>query len=151
MRQLYLTPTAALALLGGCGGATGHDITRPVDVAARDRTAPIALETAPRKPGEIVVRDPAAPADHGPYRLAGHYVARFEQLAPEDPQLDFSTQTPLVAHLEQPSSTGPGRRVRLLSGAARTGTARVTVPAGRWHVVVDFGDYPYVIRLSPRP
>ena len=73
---------------------------------------------------------------------------RFEQIAPEDPGLDFTTQTAFVAALDhRAEQDGPGS-VRLFRAAARTGRRTVTA-SGRFFVDVSFGDYPYAIRLTP--
>ena len=70
---------------------------------------------------------------------------RFEQTAPEDPTLDFSGATAFSASLTRGTEVRP-----LIEAARRTGRASVRVPRGRWTVSVDFGDYPYALRLTPR-
>ena len=70
---------------------------------------------------------------------------RFEQVAPEDPRLDFAAQTPFVAVL-LPEAGGAG--VPLARGAARAGERRTHVD-GRFRVEVSFGDFPWALRLTP--
>ena len=73
---------------------------------------------------------------------------RFEQYAPEDPALDFSGQTPFSAVLQR-SADDPRRATGLFVAARRSGQ-RVLVIRGRYVVDVSFGDFPYVIRFTPR-
>ena len=47
------------------------------------------------------MRGDLSPASHGPYAFDGRYVARFEQFAPEDPNVDFTAQTAFVATLDR--------------------------------------------------
>ena len=125
----------------GCGGAS-DPAPNPVE---RDQRAPIALARAPARTGEVLVRGIASPMTHGPYELKGRYTVRFEQTAPEDPRLDFAAATAFAASLTRGTEARP-----LIEAARRSGRATVTVPAGRWTVSVDFGDYPYALRLTPR-
>jgi hypothetical protein len=60
--------------------------------------------------------------------------------------VDFATEVPFTAHLEQPAANGPGKRVELFEKAARSGRTEVTAD-GRFRVVVDYGDSPYEIRF----
>lgn len=114
----------------------------------RPTAAKVALLRTPEQPGEVIVHGEASPADHGPFTLHGRYVARFEQYAPEDPGLDFAGETPFVARLVRPSGHGPGTRLRLFRTAAGRGRASVSA-TGSWRIEVAFGDFPYVIRLTP--
>ena len=81
---------------------------------------------------------------HGPFTLHGRYVARFEQYAPEDPKLDFGGETPFVAALVR----GRDTRKKLFRAAKAGGRTTITAD-GAWQIDVSFGDYPYVIRLTP--
>ena len=144
MRRLLVVPSVLLALtVASCGGKDD----------APAQTVPKAqaqLVRAPKQPGEVVVQGESSPQSHGPFDLHGTYVARFEQYAPEDPSLDFASQTPFVARLDPhaESDDAPGS-VELFEQAARTG--RVTVRAdGRLYLDVEFGDFPYAIRLTPK-
>jgi hypothetical protein len=97
------------------------------------------------------VRGEASPGTHGPYELSGTYVARFQQYAPEEPDLDFAGQTPFVARLDPHADRDDGGRdtVRLFESAA--GSGQVTIRAkDRLYLDVEFGDFPYVIRLTPK-
>jgi hypothetical protein len=147
-------PTAIVLLVAAgcgataCGGGAATGDSRSATAAAAQRAARPALARAPKRPGEIVVRAEASPATHGPFALDGRYVARFEQIAPEDPKLDFTTQTAFVATLDRrPQQEGTGS-VRLFRAAARTGRRTLTL-RGRWYLDVSFGDFPYAIRLTP--
>jgi len=135
---------AAIATACGGGSSTGDAASS----TAGPPPARLALATAPKRPGEVLVRADASPASHGPLALDGRYVARFEQAAPEDPELDFSTQTAFVASLDRkPQQEGAGS-VRLFRAAARSGRRTVTL-RGRFYLDVSFGDFPYAIRLTP--
>src|SRR3954471_14487382 len=138
---LLVAMAAAPAACGGApGGATPAGTAPP--------KAQPALASAPRRPGEILVRGDASPASHGPFALRGRYVVRFEQVAPEDPELDFRGQTAFVVTADRtPQQEGAGT-VRLFRAAARTGRRTVTL-RGRLYIDVAFGDFPYAIRLTP--
>ena len=148
-------PTAIVLLVAascgatacGGGGASNGDARSGASPAAQ-RAARPALARGPKRPGEIVVGSEASPASHGPYALSGRYVARFEQIAPEDPKLDFATQTAFVATLDRRPEQKRSDSVRLFRTAARTGRRTLTV-RGRWYLDVSFGDFPYAIRLTP--
>jgi len=134
---------AALALVAGCG-AQAAERERPPN----PKQAKVALLEAPKRPGEVIVRGDLSPASHGPYAFDGRYVARFEQFAPEDPNLDFATQTAFVATLDRRAEQdGPGS-VKLFEAATRT-SRRTLALHGRLYVDVSFGDFPYAIRFTP--
>jgi hypothetical protein len=134
---------AALGLVAGCGDEAATR-ARPPDPAK----AKVALLQAPERPGEIIVRGDLSPASHGPYGFDGRYVVRFEQFAPEDPNVDFTAQTAFVAMLDRRAEEeGPGT-VKLFSAAQRTSHRTVTLH-GRLFVDVSFGDFPYAIRFTP--
>jgi hypothetical protein len=146
IRALTAVLAVAGLLLAGCGdGTVGGD---PPPTAA---SVTPALAKAPRLPGEIVVRGETSPGSHGPYALSGTYVARFEQYAPEDPDLDFADQTPFVARLDPhaDSDAGARRAVKLFQSAAGSGETTIRA-TGRLYLDVEFGDFPYVIRLTPK-
>jgi hypothetical protein len=133
----------ALPVLSGCShGDSSSTATTP--------TAPTlpALAQRPRAAGEIVVSGDASPATRGPYAFSGRYLVRFEQNAPEDPNLDFTSQTPLSARLTRREGDERGA-VKLFEVAARKGRRELTI-RGRYFVDVSFGDFPYVIRFTPR-
>ena len=134
---------AALVLLAGCGSETATR-TKPPDPAK----AKVALLRAPKRAGEIIVRGDLSPASHGPYAFDGRYVVRFEQFAPEDPNVDFTAQTAFVATLDRNAEQdGPGS-VRLFHAARRTGRKTLALH-GRLFVDVSFGDFPYAMRITP--
>ena len=128
----------------GDGGTVGGQAPPPTTVTPE-------LAEKPKAEGEIVVRGEASPGSHGPYQLSGTYTARFEQYAPEDPKLDFAAQTPFVARLDPhaDSDAGAKKAVPLFETAAHTGTTTVRA-TGRLWIDVEFGDFPYVIRLTPK-
>jgi hypothetical protein len=133
--------TCALALTGallGCGGTT--------DRASTVATTP-AGERSVQRAGTITVRGDYAPDQHGPYRLHGRYRVRFTQ---RGAGVDFTREVPFTARLEQPVASGPARSIRLFQRAARSGTTTVRAD-GRFTVVVDFGDSPYEVVLTPAP
>ena len=140
---------AALAGAAACGGSTGGPGSGggPGPAAGGDAARP-ALVQAARAPGEIVVTGEASPASHGPFRFAGRYTVRFEQIAPEDPNLDFGAQTSFVAFADRRPERTDGGGIRLFRVAARTGRRHVTL-RGRFWVDVSFGDFPYAIRFTP--
>lgn len=146
MRRAALALVLLALLAAGCA-----DDQTPVAARSRRTTTTPALARAAKAPGEILVRGDASPASHGPYELSGTYVARFQQYAPEDPRMDFGGQTPFVARLDPhaDSDAGEHHSVKLFEQASRTGT--VTIRArGRLYLDVEFGDFPYVIRLTPK-
>jgi hypothetical protein len=95
--------------------------------------------------GTITVRGDYGPDQHGPYPLHGRYRVRFAQ---RGAGVDFAREVPFTAHLEQPAADGPGKTVKLFEKAAATGTTTVAAD-GRFDVVVDYGDSPYELVLTP--
>jgi hypothetical protein len=141
---VLLVAVAATATACGGGASSGP----AGSTAAAPPPARLALASAPKRRGEVLVRADASPASHGPFALDGRYVARFEQVAPEDPELDFRGQTAFVVTADRkPQQAGAGT-VRLFRAAARTGRRTVTL-RGRLYLDVAFGDFPYAIRLTP--
>jgi hypothetical protein len=142
--HLFFLLLLALPALTGCGGDDGSSRT----ATTATTTALPALARSPRAPGEIVLTGDASPATHGPYTFSGRYLVRFEQYAPEDPNLDFTSQTPLTAALTRREGDTAGA-IKLFETAARRGRRALTI-RGRYLVDVSFGDFPYVIRFTPR-
>jgi hypothetical protein len=132
-----------LVLLAGCGSQAATP-TKPPDPAK----AEVALLQAPKRAGEIIVRGDLSPASHGPYDFDGRYVVRFEQFAPEDPNVDFASQTAFVATLDREAEVERSDTVKLFRTARKTGRRTVTLH-GRLYVDVSFGDFPYAIRFTP--
>jgi hypothetical protein len=143
-RLLFVPVLVAAALTAGCGRATSE---APRGAAALDVKAKPALLRSPPGDGEIIVRATTSPHTAGPFTLHGAYRVRFEQYAPESPRMDFAAQTSFVADLERRPGT---RAVRLFRAAAATG-ARVIRANGRYYVDVSFGDFPFVLRMTPVP
>jgi hypothetical protein len=138
--------TASIAAAGcGDGGRVAGEGAPPTSTVVPE------LARKPKADGEIVVRGEASPGSHGPYELAGRYTARFEQYAPEDPKLDFASQTPFTAQLDPHATSDAGARkaIPLFQTAAHTGTSTVEAHGRLW-IDVEFGDFPYVIRLTPK-
>jgi hypothetical protein len=134
----------ACAALAGCGSDGGSSST----TVTATRTAVPALARRPPVAGEIVIRGEASPATHGPYEFNGRYLVRFEQYAPEDPQLDFGSQTPFSAALTRKQGDTTGA-IKLFQAAAHSGRRELTIH-GRYDVEVSFGDFPYALRFTPR-
>jgi hypothetical protein len=136
---------AAGAVATACGGSgdSGDDASTAAPPPGRP-----ALARAPKRAGEVVVSAQLSPRSHGPFELDGRYVARFEQIAPEDPELDFASQTPFVVMLDRKQQQEGAGSVRLFRAAAKNGRRTVTLH-GRWYLDVSFGDFPYAIRLTP--
>ena len=134
---------AALAALAGCGAEAATPTPPP-----KASSAKVALLAAPKRPGEVIVRGEVSPASHGPFAFDGRYTVRFEQFAPEDPNVDFKTQTAFVAALDARAEEDGPHSVRLFRTARRTSARTVTLH-GRLFVDVSFGDFPYAIRFTP--
>jgi hypothetical protein len=140
LRPLLL---AAVVVLAGCDA----DATKPTPPPNPAETK-VALLQAPKRPGEVLIRGDLTPASHGPYVFDGRYVARFQQFAPEDPNVDFTDQTAFVATLDEHAQEEGAGTVKLFHAAARTGRKTLTLH-GRYYVDVSFGDFPYAIRFTP--
>jgi hypothetical protein len=139
-----LLPLALVVALAGCGA----DAAEPVKPPSPDSADP-ALARAAEGPGEILIRGELTPASHGPYALDGRYTVAFEQFAPEDPDVAFRRQTAFVLTLDQRKGIQGKRSIRVFRTARRTG--RTTIEAhGRFFADASFGDFPYVIRITPR-
>jgi len=139
----------AAALMSACGGESAGGGNRAGGTG--DGAPPVArpaLAQPAARTGEIVVQGQASPASHGPFVLRGRYTARFEQIAPEDPELDFGGQNAFVVTLDRRAEQQRGDSVRLFRVAARTGRRTLTLH-GRYFIDVSFGDFPYAIRLTP--
>jgi hypothetical protein len=134
---------ATLVALAGCADDTVKGTPPPKATDAK-----VALLAAPKRPGEVIVRGEASPASHGPFTFDGRYKVRFEQFAPEDPNVDFTTQTAFVAALDKRAEEEGDGSVRLFRAARRTSARTVTLH-GRLFVDVSFGDFPYAIRFTP--
>ena len=133
----------AIVLLAGCG-SEAKPPTKPPDPAKSQ----VALLKAPKRPGEVLIRGDLSPASHGPYAFAGRYLVRFQQFAPEDPNVDFTAQTAFVATLDRQAEVdGPGS-VPLFHSASRTGRKTLALH-GKLFVDVSFGDFPYALRFTP--
>lgn len=136
MTAKLITLAALAAALAGCGDeaprSTAPPLTPPEQRVRVDR-------------GTIVVRGDFAPDSAGPLALNGRYRATFTQ---RGSGVDFAAEVPFTAHLEQPRPTGAPRAIALFETAARTGTATFTA-RGRWELLVDFGDSPFEITLTP--
>ncbi len=137
---------AATSPLAGCGGDGSADGAGGAAPSAATALPPLA--TRPPGAGEFVVRGEASPRTHGPFAFDGRYLVRFEQYAPEDPELDFAGQTPLTASLT-PREGDPRGAIALFEKAGATGRRELAI-RGRLYVEVSFGDFPYVLRFTPR-
>ena len=144
MRPTPVLTTVVVAFLAGCGGGQAAAPTpQPTSSAVPE------LARAPKRNGEIVIRGDLTPASHGRYEFSGDYTVRFEQYAPEDPNTDFRSATTFVTTLDREKEIAAKSSIPLFKAAARTQTRRVRI-RGRYYVDAAFGDYPYVIRFTPR-
>jgi len=146
LRPGLLLATLALAVVAGCGDDRSGRATSTSGSTA-GAILPV-LVRDPAAPGEIVVRGQASPATHGPYAFEGRYLVRFEQYAPENPELDFAAEASFTARLTTREGD-PRGAIDLLQAAARRGRRELTI-RGRYYVDISFGDYPYVMRFTPR-
>ena len=137
----------ALAMLAGCGDDDGE--TRPGTAQTTATAAQPDLAMRPARSGEIIVTGEGSPMTHGPHEFDGRYLVRFEQYAPENAELDFTAQTPLTASLT-PREGDPRGAIELFQGASATGRRQLKI-SGSLYVDVSFGDFPYVLRFTPRP
>jgi hypothetical protein len=133
------TPVIAIAIaLTGCGGALRS--SSPVHTTPADRRS---VQDA----GTITVRGDYAPDEHGPYALHGAYRVRFTQFGA---RVTWADEVPFTVHLETAVSAGPARTIPLFKQATRTGTTNIRAD-GRFLLVVDYGDSPYEVVLTPTP
>jgi hypothetical protein len=146
LRPALLLVVLAFAAAAGCGADRGGRTTSTS--GSNTRTVLPALVRRAAAPGEIVVRGPASPATHGPYTFDGRYLVRFEQYAPENPGLDFAAETSFTATLTTREGD-PRGAIDLVQAATRKGRRELTI-RGRYYVDISFGDYPYVMRFTPR-
>jgi hypothetical protein len=130
--------------LSAAACADGNELPAPLG----ERNPPPPLATDPPADGEIVFRGLLSPRTHRPVPLRGRYVARFAQWAPEDAQRDFAAETSFVASLEGVSGAARGESLPLFEASAASGRRRVRLN-GRYVLDVAFGDFPYVVRLTP--
>jgi hypothetical protein len=141
--RLKLLLAMVVAVLAGCGGRAPAPAPEPTSTAVPE------LARTPQRAGEILIRGDTSPASHGPYSFRGDYTVRFEQYSPEDPKTDFTAATSFVAALDRRAQI-KGRDSLRLFRAARAGQTRRLRIDGRFYVDVTFGDYPFVIRFTPR-
>lgn len=145
-RTTMFTTLLGLVVCGliGCGGG---DSAEPPPAAGADAPNAPRLLTDPRSPGEFLFQADLSPATFGPVPLKGRYTVRFAQYAPEDANTDFRTKTVFVAKLVKVAGKGP-EEVALFQDAAGSGQTRVRLD-GSYEVEVSFGDFPFVVRLTP--
>lgn len=149
-RRTFIALLAGGVLAAACGGGRGAAGGGSAATGGDGAIPPArpALAKAPKRAGEVLVQGEASPASHGPFALDGRYTVRFEQIAPEDPNMDFASQTAFVATLDRRREQEGRATIRLFRDAARTGRTVVTAH-GRYFVDVSFGDFPYAIRITP--
>jgi hypothetical protein len=144
VRLTRVFATVAAVVVTGCGGGQAAAPTpQPTSSAVPE------LARAPKRDGEIVIRGDLTPDSHGPYDFSGDYTVRFEQYAPEDPNTDFASMTTFVTTLDREKEIAAESSIPLFKAAARARTRRIRI-TGRYYVDASFGDYPYVIRFTPR-
>jgi hypothetical protein len=135
-RHLTTSAVAVAMALAGCGGA--------VSPTSTVRTTPAAQRSV-QHAGAVTVRGDYAPDEHGPYALHGRYRVRFVQ---DGAGVDWASEVPFTAHLEAGAGAGPARKIALFERAARSGATTVEAD-GRFRLVVDYGDSPYAVVLTP--
>jgi hypothetical protein len=138
VHRIYPITSVALVVVAfsACGGGP--------DLASTVRTTPAAARSEQRA-GAITVRGDYAPDQRGPYALHGRYSVRFTQ---RGAGVDFAKEVPFTAHLETVVDGGPGRTVPLFKRAAASGSTTIRAD-GRFALMVDYGDSPYAIVLTP--
>lgn len=139
-RRYPITGLAIAAAALGGGAGCGGGLEQRVAVT----TTPAAQRSV-QEGGAITVRGDYGPDEHGPYVLHGTYHASFVQ---RGAGVDWATEVPFTAHLEQAVASGPARTIPLFERSAQRGSATVSAE-GRWKIVVDYGDSPYEIALTP--
>lgn len=132
-------------MLAACGS---DDPEPPPTGGAGAPGAPSLLERE-LQPGEVMVDAEASPQIDGPYRFDGRYRVRFVQYAPEAPGRGFADQTPFVASLRA-AADPRAKPIPLFHAAAKSGQRSLEIH-GRYLVEVAFGDFPFVLRLTPLP
>ncbi len=142
MSRLALALVVVAAWATACGGT---DVASPTPTPTGDP----ALAREDPGQGEVLIRGELSPASHGPYEFDGRYTVAFEQFAPEDENLDFRRQTSFVAMLDTEAEIERPDSVKLFKASRRTGKKRLEIH-GSYFVDVSFGDFPYVIRFTPR-
>jgi hypothetical protein len=120
---------------------------------------PVPAETGVRRPalsrpavrkGEVLVSGDTAPKSLGPYGFEpGIYTFRFEQYAPELPDLDFRSESSSINVTldRRPRKSAPDS-LPLVNSAQRTGDNQVEL-SGRYYVDVTSADHSYVLRFTP--
>jgi hypothetical protein len=148
MRRRTQVLTVMLVLgtmvVAGCGG--GMSNSTPVAAGPHAPGAPPLLKRKLHK-GEVMVDAEYSPQREGPFDFHGRYTVRFAQYAPEAARVNFGGQVPFVAYLVgiDPRS----KKIGLFHLATAHGQKTLTLD-GRYFVEVAFGDFPYVLRFTPR-
>jgi hypothetical protein len=145
----------ALLTLAGCGSERiiTQTVTRTVALpppSAGGNNGPT-LAKQPPAAGEILVSGNTAPKTFGPYDFEpGTYTFRFQQYAPDQPGLDFSTDaSPFAVSLNRrPRTTAPDSQL-LVNSAAKEGDNIASI-TGRYYIDVTSADHSYVLRFTPR-
>jgi hypothetical protein len=66
-----------------------------------------------------------------------------------DPHTDLTSATSFVTTLDREKEIAADSSIPLFKAAKRTQSRRLRIN-GRYYVDATFGDYPYVIRFTPR-
>ena len=110
-RRVTLSLVSAL-VLAACGGAAEPprraDLDRPARV--RDRPQAVRRDRRDRRRVARLAR---------PVRFDGTYTVRFEQYAPEDPNLDFTGATSFAAALDREAEITAGDSIALFEAPRR--------------------------------
>ena len=160
----FLVLIACAPLVAGCGGTTTKTVTETVTrvetvevesaapaavpSAVADGGAP-ALATAPRRVGQVIFKGEGL-ASVGPKTFKGGvYMVRFEQWAPDEPDLNFrSDASSIVIQLNRKPGKIGADAVTVTNATKKKGKTSVTVPAGRWYADVQ-ADHAWAVRFTP--
>ena len=138
MTRILHTASLVALLLTGCGAVPATPTAPPATPRA---------QRVQQQAGRIVLRGDVGPDQFGPLALAGAYRVTFTQ---RGAGVDFAREVPFTAHLEQDRGGGSApRRLGLFLRAARSSASMVTA-RGRWTLLVDFGDSPFTVTLTPK-
>lgn len=162
MRPVALAPVIAIVALtaGGCGSS--ETATKTVTVTKTETvTAATAASAAAgsssesaqvrktRRAGEIVIEGDNQTSI--PRKFSGGvYRVQWRQWAPENPDLDFRTESSsFMVQLRRKPGVIDGRTVHVINATKEKGSTYVTVPAGRWYIDVGSADHLWSMRFTP--